>query len=92
MTLGSLLLTVNVQGTGPEAAEARGAPLFGRFAHGGYAARIGLTRLLDAFRDRGMAAAEVVTAERPEDLHAGGRLGARVELCCWLGRYRSSPQ
>ena len=56
MRAASLLLTVNVHGIGPEAAEAAGEPLFGRFAHGGYAARIGLARLLDTFRARGVAA------------------------------------
>lgn len=54
--MSALLLTVNVHGTGPEAAEAAGAPLFGRFAHGGYAARIGLARLLDAFAARDVRA------------------------------------
>ncbi|MBP0495914.1 polysaccharide deacetylase family protein [Pararoseomonas indoligenes] len=52
----TLLLTVNVQGLGPERAEAPGTPLFGRFAHGGYTGRIGLTRLLDALRDLGAPA------------------------------------
>jgi len=52
----TLLLTVNVQGLGPEAAEAKGAPLFGRFAHGGYAAKVGMARLLDALREAGLTA------------------------------------
>ncbi|MBI0435876.1 polysaccharide deacetylase family protein [Roseomonas sp. KE0001] len=47
----TLLLTVNVQGLGPERAESNGAALFGRFAHGGYTGRVGLARLLDALRD-----------------------------------------
>ncbi len=42
----TFLITVNVHGLGPEAAEAPGAALYGRFAHGGYAYRIGLDRLL----------------------------------------------
>ena len=53
---GALLVTVNVVGLGPERAETGGGPLFGRFAHGGYTARIGLARLLDALRDRGVCA------------------------------------
>jgi peptidoglycan/xylan/chitin deacetylase (PgdA/CDA1 family) len=47
----TLLLTVNVQGLGPERAESQGTPLFGRFAHGGYTGRVGLARLLNALRD-----------------------------------------
>ncbi|MBN8944303.1 MAG: polysaccharide deacetylase family protein [Rhizobiales bacterium] len=46
----TLLITVNVHGLGPEAAEAPGAALHGRFAHGGYAYRIGLDRLLETLR------------------------------------------
>jgi peptidoglycan/xylan/chitin deacetylase (PgdA/CDA1 family) len=50
---GTLLLTVNVHGLGPEAtAENTDADtLFGRFGHGRYAYKIGLARLLDAFRE-----------------------------------------
>lgn len=50
---GSLLLTVNVHGLGPEAEaeHARADALFGRFGHGRYAYKIGLSRLLDAFRE-----------------------------------------
>lgn len=47
----SLLLTVNVHGIGPEAAANPGAELFGRLAHGGYAWRIGMPRLLEALRE-----------------------------------------
>lgn len=43
----AILLTVNVHGVGPEAAETPEAELFGRFAHGRYTYRIGLARLLD---------------------------------------------
>ncbi|MDT8333192.1 polysaccharide deacetylase family protein [Roseomonas gilardii] len=53
---GTLLLTVNVQGLGPERAELPGTPLFGRFAHGGYTGRVGLARLLDALGDLGVGA------------------------------------
>ncbi|HLW92704.1 MAG TPA: polysaccharide deacetylase family protein [Roseiarcus sp.] len=42
-----VLLTVNVLGTGPEEAAHPGATLFARFAHGRYAYRVGLARLLD---------------------------------------------
>ncbi|WP_455274963.1 polysaccharide deacetylase family protein [Rhizobium herbae] len=50
---GTLLLTVNVHGLGPEAmAEQTDADtLLGRFGHGRYTYKIGLTRLLDAFRE-----------------------------------------
>lgn len=51
-----LLLTVNVQGLGPEAASEPAAALFGRFAHGGYAWRAGLPRLLDTLRQEGARA------------------------------------
>jgi len=44
----TVILTVNVHGLGPEAAEAPEAGLFGRFAHGRYTYRIGLWRLLDS--------------------------------------------
>jgi peptidoglycan-N-acetylglucosamine deacetylase len=44
---GIVLLTVNVHGIGPEAAEMPEAELFGRFAHGRYTYRVGLRRLLD---------------------------------------------
>jgi peptidoglycan/xylan/chitin deacetylase (PgdA/CDA1 family) len=49
--MGTLLLTVNVHGVGPEAAAERTdtEALLGRFSHGRYAYKIGLTRLLDAF-------------------------------------------
>jgi peptidoglycan-N-acetylglucosamine deacetylase len=46
----TLLITVNVHGLGPEAAEAPGAELYGKLAHGRYAYRIGLSRLLEALR------------------------------------------
>lgn len=45
-----LALTVNVQGLGPEAASEPAAALFGRFAHGNYAWRVGMGRLLAALR------------------------------------------
>jgi peptidoglycan/xylan/chitin deacetylase (PgdA/CDA1 family) len=47
----TLLVTVNVHGLGPEAASEKVDPeaLYGRLAHGRYAYRIGLARLLDAF-------------------------------------------
>lgn len=51
-----LLLTVNVHGVGPEAAETPEAELFGRFAHGRYTYRIGLARLLDLLREMGVKA------------------------------------
>jgi peptidoglycan/xylan/chitin deacetylase (PgdA/CDA1 family) len=53
---GSLLITVNVHGIGPEAASTPEAELFGRDAHGRYTYRIGLARLLDALRDDGLPA------------------------------------
>jgi len=53
---GSLLITVNVHGIGPEAASIPEAELFGRDAHGRYTYRIGLARLLDALRDGGLPA------------------------------------
>lgn len=46
----ALLLSVNVHGVGPEAAAEPAAALFGRFAHGGYAWRVGMSRLLEALR------------------------------------------
>lgn len=46
----TLLITVNVHGLGPEAAEAPGTELHGRFAHGAYAYRIGMARLLETLR------------------------------------------
>ena len=46
----ALLVTVNVHGIGPEAAAQPGQDLFGRDAHGRYAYRIGLARLLDHLR------------------------------------------
>jgi peptidoglycan/xylan/chitin deacetylase (PgdA/CDA1 family) len=45
----TVILTVNVQGLGPEAAVEPASSLYGRFAHGGYAYHRGLARLLDAF-------------------------------------------
>lgn len=47
----ALLVTVNIHGIGPEAASEDTDPrlLFGRLAHGNYAYRIGLQRLLDTF-------------------------------------------
>lgn len=47
----TLLLTVNVHGMGPEAAANPGAELYGRLAHGGYAWRIGMPRLLEALKE-----------------------------------------
>jgi len=52
----SLVLTVNVHGIGPEAATAPEADLFGKFAHGRYAYRAGLQRVLDAFAAFGVRA------------------------------------
>jgi peptidoglycan/xylan/chitin deacetylase (PgdA/CDA1 family) len=44
---GVVLVTVNVHGTGPEEAANPGATLHARFAHGRYAYRVGLARILD---------------------------------------------
>jgi peptidoglycan/xylan/chitin deacetylase (PgdA/CDA1 family) len=45
------LITVNVHGVGPEAAEHPEEDLFGKLAHGRYTYRVGLARLLDKLRD-----------------------------------------
>lgn len=45
-----VLLTVNVHGIGPEAADAPADTLYGRLAHGRYAYRGGLTALMDRLR------------------------------------------
>lgn len=52
----TLVLTVNVVGLGPEATEAPEAELFGRFAHGRYTYNVGMTRLLDFLKARGLSA------------------------------------
>lgn len=52
----ALLITINVHGIGPEAAAQPGQELFGRDAHGRYAYRIGLARLLDHLRGAGLKA------------------------------------
>jgi peptidoglycan/xylan/chitin deacetylase (PgdA/CDA1 family) len=50
------VLTVNVHGLGPEAATVPEEELFGGLAHGRYAYRIGLSRLLDMLRRTGVPA------------------------------------
>lgn len=45
----TVIITVNVHGTGPEEVETPQASLYGRFAHGRYTYRIGLSRMLDMF-------------------------------------------
>ncbi len=72
---GSLLITVNVHGIGPEAASTPEAELFGRDAHGRYTYRIGLARLLDALRDGGLPATFFWPAMEAE------RLPHLVERC-----------
>lgn len=72
---GSLLITVNVHGIGPEAAGIPEAELFGRDAHGRYTYRIGLARLLDALRDDGLPATFFWPAMEAE------RLPHLVERC-----------
>jgi hypothetical protein len=46
----TVVVTVNVHGMGPEEAANPGATLLARFAHGRYAYRIGLARILDALK------------------------------------------
>lgn len=72
---GSLLITVNVHGIGPEAAATPEAELFGRDAHGRYTYRIGLARLLDSLREGGLPATFFWPAMEAE------RLPHLVERC-----------
>jgi peptidoglycan/xylan/chitin deacetylase (PgdA/CDA1 family) len=51
-----VLVTVNVHGLGPEEAANPGATLLARYAHGRYAYRIGLTRILDLLKRLEIAA------------------------------------
>jgi len=50
MTQDVVMLTVNAQGIGPEAAQTSPSSLYGRFAHGRYAYRGGLISLMDRLR------------------------------------------
>lgn len=72
---GTLLITVNVHGIGPEAASTPEAELFGRDAHGRYTYRIGLARVLDALHEYGLPATFFWPAMEAE------RLPRLVERC-----------
>lgn len=56
MTSRTLLITINVHGTGPEAARAPGTTLYGRDAHGRYSYGDGLARLLDMLKRQNILA------------------------------------
>jgi hypothetical protein len=46
----AVLITIDVHGTGPEELDAPSADLYGRFAHGRYTYRVGMTRILDMLK------------------------------------------
>lgn len=52
----TVLVTINVHGTGPEEVATPAASLYGRFAHGRYTYRIGLARVLDMLKRNGVQA------------------------------------
>jgi peptidoglycan/xylan/chitin deacetylase (PgdA/CDA1 family) len=76
---GTLLVTVNVHGIGPEAASTPEAQLFGRDAHGRYTYRIGLARLLDYMEQIGIKATFFWPAVEAQ------RMPALLERCLKTG-------
>ncbi len=76
---GTLLVTVNVHGIGPEAAITPEAQLFGRDAHGRYTYRIGLARLLDYMEQIGIKATFFWPAVEAQ------RMPALLERCLKTG-------
>jgi hypothetical protein len=63
----TVLVTINVQGTGPEELDTPDASMYGRYAHGRYTYRIGLARMLDMLQRNDVQATffwPVLEAER----------------------------
>jgi peptidoglycan/xylan/chitin deacetylase (PgdA/CDA1 family) len=71
----ALLITINVHGIGPEAATQPQRELFGRDAHGRYAHRIGIARLLDHLGGAGLKATFFWPSSEAE------RMPALLERC-----------